>query len=434
MVVIPSGVHTWLWRCLGCTFLYRKEQACNVPISAVVVHGRLQDGRTHAGGKNGQRGFASHAGEVVLCTLYLVLRTYQVPSSKHKVLTTMRGNIPIPETPYGEDLWLMVLVTQVRERRTQQGRLFYDCFARNATGSINLRLWEEILENQNPISPGLWGITGRLESHQDRPQFNVAEFRPITIEQYREHQNSDPAFPKAYTFDIETLTLTDFRERVGPQLERSLRLGNMRLEQQQRYLEDIAAEEERCYALGSLNATSGRILCIAVHVGPIPGLNFDGFEQTQSERVFGIDADGTELEEKKALVDFLKFMDSFDPEVDELVGHNVLSFDLPFIFQRCLVHCIPAQPFVNLAEYNVRGVFDTMRQWWLGDRRSRVSLDDIAWALGIESSKTADAEGSKVFDLYQAGKLTQIREYNLRDVRVTWKIYERMVECFGRAR
>jgi len=344
----------------------------------------------------------------------------------------MKGNIPIAEIPHGEDLWLIVLITQVRERRTQQGRLFYDAIARNSSGTLALKIWGEVIESQKQMRPGLWGITGKLESFQDRPQFVVAEYRPITIETYREHQGSDPILPKAYTFDIETLTLPDFRERVGPQLERLMRLGNMRLEQQQRYLDDIAAEEERCYSLGSLSATSGRILSIAVHVGGIPGFEFSGFEQPQAEYVFGIDVDGNEQSEKQALIDFLTFMKSFDPEIDELVGHNIVSFDLPFIFQRCLVHCISTRPFVNLADYNVRGVFDTMRQWWLGDRRSRVSLDDIAWALGIESSKTADVEGSKVFDLYQQGRLAEIREYNLNDVRVTRKIYERMVACFGR--
>jgi len=206
----------------------------------------------------------------------------------------------------------------------------------------------------------------------------------------------------------------------------------MRLEQQQRYLEDIAAEEERCYSLGSLSATSGRVLSIAVHVGPISGLEFAGLEQPQSEFVFGIDADGFEQGERRALFDFLELMKDFDCELDELVGHNILSFDLPFIFQRCLVQGMQIRPFVNLGEYTVRGVYDTMRQWWLGDRRSRVSLDDIAWALGIESSKTSEVEGSKVFDLYQAGKLDLIREYNLNDVRVTRKIYERMVASFGR--
>jgi len=243
---------------------------------------------------------------------------------------------------------------------------------------------------------------------------------------------SDPRPPRAYTLDIETLTLPDFRERIGPQLERQLRLGSMRLEQQQRYLEDIAAEEERCYQLGSLSATSGRVLSIAVQVAGIPGVETVGLDVPAFELVFGIDKDGNEEDEKSLLLEFLTFMKGFNLETDELVGHNLFSFDLPYIFQRCLVHRIPAQPFVTDGELCVRQIFDTMHHWWLGNRGGRVSLDDLAWALGIESSKTAEVEGSKVFDLYQAGKLQQIREYNLNDVRLTRKIYERMVECFGR--
>jgi len=343
----------------------------------------------------------------------------------------MRGNIPIPEIPHAEDLWLMVVITSVREKRTQQGKRFADATARNATGSLALKIWGETLEVWKEIKPGLWGITGRLETFQDRSQFVVAEYRPITLEQYREHQGAEPVLPRAYTMDIETLTLPDFRERVGPQLEKSLKLGNMRLEQQQRYLEDIVVEEERCYQLGSLSATSGRILSIAVHEGPVASFDFGDVEQRESEHVFGIDEDGEEQDEKKALLAFLDYMKAFDPDTDELVGHNLLGFDLPFIFQRCLVHCISARPLVDLGEYRVRGVFDTMHHWWLGAKRN-VSLDDIAWALGIESSKTATAEGSKVFELYQAGKLAEIREYNLNDVRVTRKVYERMVGCFGR--
>src|SRR4029079_17429542 len=130
----------------------------------------------------------------------------------------------------------------------------------------------------------------------------------------------------AFTFDIETLTLPDFRERVGPQLERLLRLGNMRLEQQQRCVDAVAAEEERCYSLGSLNATSGRILSIAVHVGPIPGLEFSGMEQRETEHVFGIDGDGFEQGESRALSGFMDLLKDFDCESDELVGHNVIGF------------------------------------------------------------------------------------------------------------
>lgn len=342
----------------------------------------------------------------------------------------MRGNIPIPELPLGEDVWLMVAITAVREKRTQQGKRFCDVIGRNSTGSVPLKIWGETLEQCGDFKAGLWGLTGRLESYQERTQFVVTEYRPITLEKYREHQGSDPVLPLAHTLDIETLALPDFRDRVGPQLERLWKLGNMRIEQQDRYLEDILIEEERCYQLGSLSAASGRILSIAVHTGPVAGIDF-GVEQEQGERVFGIDAEGQEQDEKESLRAFLDYLKDFDPETDELVGHNLIGFDLPFIFQRCLVHCLSAKPLVDLGEYRVRGVFDTMHHWWLGARRN-VSLDDVAWALGIESSKTATVEGSKVFDLYQAGNLEEIREYNLNDVRVTRKVYERMVACFGR--
>src|ERR1043165_8102424 len=114
----------------------------------------------------------------------------------------------------------MVLVTPVHERRTQHGRVFCDASASNASGAIPLKIWGETLESQKELKPGLWGITGKLEMFQDRAQFVVAEYRPITIEQYREHQQAEPQLPRADTLDIETITLPDFRERVGPQLER----------------------------------------------------------------------------------------------------------------------------------------------------------------------------------------------------------------------
>ena len=99
-----------------------------------------------------------------------------------------------------------------------------------------------------------------------------------------------------------------------------------------------------------------------------PGFEIEGLTTNQSEHAFGIDAEGNEQEEAQALRDFLALMSDFDPECDEIVGHNIIGFDLPFIFQRCLVNNIAVKPFVDLGEFNVRGVFDTMRGWWLGGR------------------------------------------------------------------
>jgi 3'-5' exonuclease len=344
----------------------------------------------------------------------------------------MKVNIPIPELLFEEEVWLMVFVTSVREGRTKQGKPFRDVSARNSTGSLALKLWANALEGREEIGLGFWAIKGKLEAYQNQTQFVVSEYSRTTIEKYREHQKAEPVLPRAFTMDIETLVLPGFRERVGPRLEKKLRLGNMQLEDQQRYLKDTAAEEERVYRRGSLEATSGRVLSIAVDVGPIPGMTIEGLTQAQTEYVFGIDAEGNEQPEARLLTDFVSLMSDFDTECDEIVGHNVIGFDLPFIFQRCLVHNIAVRPFVNLGDYNVRGVFDTMHVWCCGDRRGRASLDDIAWTLGIESSKTEDVEGSRIFELYQAGKLAEIREYNLNDVRVTRKVYEHMVACFGR--
>src|SRR5205814_4065904 len=211
----------------------------------------------------------------------------------------MKGNIPIPELPFAEEVWLMVAVVSVRERRTKDGKPFREVSSRNATGSLPLKIWSDVLEGREELRPGLWGVTGKLESFQDRNQFVVSEYRPITLEQYREYLGCDPLLPRAFTLDIETLALPGFRDRVGPKLEKELKLGYMRLEQQQRYLEDIAAEEERVYQLGSLNATSGRLLSIAVDVGPVAGFQLDGVTGDQKEYAFGIDAGGNEQSEEQ---------------------------------------------------------------------------------------------------------------------------------------
>lgn len=343
----------------------------------------------------------------------------------------MKGNVPIPDLQPGDDIWLTVVVTSAREVRPQQGKPFHLAAARNTTGAITLKIPGEILQTDVSPKPGLWGIVGRVETFQGQQQFVLSEFRPITVEKYRELQNADPLLPRAFTIDIETIPLPAFRERVAARLKRANQLGRMSEEQQQRYFEDQTAEEERAFRTGSLAATSGRVLSMAIHVGSIPGIEFEGIQQSESEHVFGIDSDGQEQAEQKALTDFLAVMRSFDPDVDEVVGHNVIGFDLPFIFQRCLVNNIAVRPFVNLADFNVRGVYDTMHRWWLGSK-NRVALDDIAWALGIESSKTGEVEGSRVFEFYQAGRLNEIREYNLNDVRVTRQVYERIVSIFGR--
>src|SRR5215813_8701114 len=98
----------------------------------------------------------------------------------------MQENVPISKMVFGEDACVIVTVTTVRERRTQQGNLFWEARARNAGGTLALKIRNDSGAVETPIKPGLWRLTGRLESFQDRIQFAVAEYEPITLEQYRE--------------------------------------------------------------------------------------------------------------------------------------------------------------------------------------------------------------------------------------------------------
>ena len=114
---------------------------------------------------------------------------------------------------------------------------------------------------------------------------------------------------------------------------------------------------------------------------------------------------------------------------DLFIGHNIMDFDLRFIFKRSIINKIrPAAKHLNLsfARYRNFPIFDTMREWekW---STSYIALDTLAKALGLESSKNGGIDGSKVFDYYLAQKFDEIYEYCKRDVELTRKIYNRMV-------
>jgi predicted PolB exonuclease-like 3'-5' exonuclease len=53
----------------------------------------------------------------------------------------------------------------------------------------------------------------------------------------------------------------------------------------------------------------------------------------------------------------------------------------------------------------------------------RFNFDMFAKAFGITSPKAAGVDGSKVGVLFEAGDMTSIAEYCLRDVRATWELY-----------
>jgi hypothetical protein len=179
----------------------------------------------------------------------------------------------------------------------------------------------------------------------------------------------------------------------------------------------------------ALKAEHGRILCIGVIV------ERDG--SIVQRGVLGRDRVSLRfhLDEAKTLRGFWKIFQGFNLRHDTVVGHNIFDFDLLFVYKRSVIHTV--QPTVNLsfARYRSQPVFDTMREWerwgW-----NRISLNDLAHALNLPTSKSNGLDGSRVYDFYNAGRHTEIADYCMRDVELTRRIFYRMQfeECLSAAK
>jgi len=107
------------------------------------------------------------------------------------------------------------------------------------------------------------------------------------------------------------------------------------------------------------------------------------------------------------------------------VGHNVMDFDLRFIYQRSMVLGIKPSVELNFARYRNFPIFDTMREWtkW---SMGTIGLETLAFAFNIPSPKGEGIDGSQVYEFYKNGKIKDILEYCKRDVETTREVYRKM--------
>jgi len=108
------------------------------------------------------------------------------------------------------------------------------------------------------------------------------------------------------------------------------------------------------------------------------------------------------------------------------VGHNIIGFDLRFIYQRSIQRGIKPPSFfpINAKPWD-NNVFDTMTQW--AGTGNRVKLDTLCKVLGL--SGKGDIDGSKVWDYIQAGRIVEVAEYCKHDVKIVRDVWRRMTWC-----
>jgi predicted PolB exonuclease-like 3'-5' exonuclease len=161
----------------------------------------------------------------------------------------------------------------------------------------------------------------------------------------------------------------------------------------------------------SLSAVTAKIICIGYAVEPPVGCEVQALQGEETEIINA----------------FWKLA----ADCNLFVGHNILDFDLRFIYQRSIIHQIKPSRDLPFARFRNAPIYDTMQEWskW---GREHASLDTLSKALSIPSPKES-LDGSKVYPYYRAGKLAEIVEYCKRDVDSTRQVYRRLTFAKGPA-
>ncbi len=204
---------------------------------------------------------------------------------------------------------------------------------------------------------------------------------------------------KKMVLDIETLPAP---EHVHEALKE---IHAYRKKKRERNGEKYKKSFEEFLAETGLDGTFGRIFCISYAIN--------------DEMIHCICDD----DEKKMLENFWEAA----KEVDLFIGFNIMDFDLKYIIQRSIIHGVKPKTKVRLsfARYRSEPIYDAMHEWNQWGYGKNVSLDSLARALGLGSSKK-NMDGSEVFTYYKKGKYKEICNYCNADVEVTRNIYKKM--------
>lgn len=107
-----------------------------------------------------------------------------------------------------------------------------------------------------------------------------------------------------------------------------------------------------------------------------------------------------------------------------LIGHNIIGFDLPFLWKRAMVLNVkPPLWFPRSPKPWSDVVADTMLLWD-STQRAGGSMDRLCRLFGMEGK--GDMDGSKVWPMVRDGKIDAVAEYCRGDVERTRAIYRRM--------
>ena len=174
--------------------------------------------------------------------------------------------------------------------------------------------------------------------------------------------------------------------------------------------------EESWKIRGGIMAEFGKIVCIST------GYFYEDENKNKCFKIKSISGH----DETQVLQGFMTLCDKFYKLNKNFIfgGHNIREFDIPYICRRILINNLPLPEYLWLHDRKPweTKMFDTLSWWKFGDNKNYTSLNLLANALNIPTSKT-DIDGSMVQDVYYTEQnLPRIVEYCQRDVVVVANI------------
>jgi predicted PolB exonuclease-like 3'-5' exonuclease len=222
-------------------------------------------------------------------------------------------------------------------------------------------------------------------------------------------------------FDIETATIA----REYGDMPKSLREHWTRKSNYLASFQEYPLSEEEVSSLydekAAIFAEYARVICISA-----------GFlsqnEEGLSMRIKTLHED----EEHDLLKSFAELLHNhfYDKYNHYLCGHNIRSFDVPFLARRFLIHRMGLPNLLDVAgtrPWQTPHLLDTMELWKFGDFKHFVPLDLLCHVLGVESPKS-NMSGQYVNTAYWEGRLSDIVSYCEQDLIATSRVYLR---CTG---
>jgi 3'-5' exonuclease len=221
--------------------------------------------------------------------------------------------------------------------------------------------------------------------------------------------------PRKVVVDIETIPCPDGLRDLIPRKRSQSESGFWR-----RLFAPLAQSPENgedAYLHTALNPAFGRIVCIGLL------LEQDGRPTETRAFLAQIKRSDTVAESQARESEALRaFWEAILPD-DYFIGHNILNFDLPFLWNRSLVCGVRPSRSLHLERETTQFTFDTMQAWGHWSARQYTGLNVLGQVMGL-GGKTGS--GSQVYRLWHEQRFDEIRDYCLGDVKLEYALYRRM--------